>query len=151
MPREPFQLLDLTAALLPVRRSCPSTLAIVSKIFIAFLPVITAAARSYGLDLETHKTLGLALSVVLGHPTSDFTLNRPSFPTRWLFLCSTVTMTSVDLDCRQLGRDSLAANELETTSSGHHRRGSDQSEDLVSLNELLRGACSAQDPAPAGQ
>jgi hypothetical protein len=60
-------------------------------------------------------------------------------------------MTSVDLDCRQLGRDSLAANELETTSSGHHRRGSDQSEDLVSLNELLRGACSAQDPAPAGQ
>ncbi len=110
-----------------------------------------AAAPSYGLDSETHKTLALPLSVLLGHPTSDFTQSRLSIHTRWLFLCSTVIMTSVDLDCRRLGRDLLATNEVEMTSSVHHRRGSDQSEDLVSLNELLRGAWSAQDPVPAGQ
>ncbi len=42
-----------------------------------------------------------------------------------------------------------ASNEYHTT-SGHHRCGIDQSEDLISLEELLQDAWNAQGPASTG-
>lgn len=76
-----------------------------------------AAQRSYALDSDKHKDSWSRPLCSAGAFSLKFTQSRSFIDTRWVFLCSNIAVTSVDLDCRQLDGFSPAQHDRPTTSA----------------------------------